>query len=199
MSASSKFRFRLRSWRTYFFIGVPLLWFALAPFPFGLGMVYPIRDHLRGHPEGPHGTRLQKFVGLWVRDQAVEFDFVGQAFFLLADGRFAGIPGMTARRWHFDNNCLFIDSVSRCGNCYRGNVTTEYSANFLGVDQLFVMNKDKSAKNGIGGMYRRVEVTNAYRSQLNRLRRSVDNDENFKARVTLAAVEQFEAMSKLRY
>src|SRR5438105_5040543 len=117
MSSDSRLRKSRRGRnKMYFIIGVPLLCIALAPFPLGLGMIYPIRDILRGHPQWPHGAQPLNFVGLWIRDESVMYDFVGQAFYLMPDGRFAGLSGMTERRWHFDKNYLFIDSVSRCGN-----------------------------------------------------------------------------------
>jgi hypothetical protein len=180
----------------YFIIGVPLLCFALAPFPFGFGMIYAITDSLRGHPIRPHGSQPQNFVGLWVREESVMFDFVGQAFYLLPDGRFAATGGMTQRRWHFDNNRLFIDSVSRCGNCYRGNVTTYYSVQFVGTDQLIVTNLNEHTKRGVAGKYRRHEVTDTLKSEFSRLEESKDEGESFKARSVLRAIELSEVMSK---
>lgn len=177
-----------------FILGMPVL-FALAPFP-GFGMFFPIRDALRGHPEGPHRTQPQKFVGLWIRDKSVIYDFLGQSFYLMSDGRFAGMSGMTARRWHFDNNCLFIDSVSLCGNGYQGNVTTEYSINFVDADQLIVTNRNETAMRGISGRYRRVEITGALKAELSRLEKSKDEGVSFKARSELMAIKQFENLSK---
>ena len=72
MSSDSKLS---KSWlvrhKWYFIIGLPLLSFVFGPFPFGMGLYYPIRDDLRGHPQGHHGTQPSEFVGLWVRDKAV--------------------------------------------------------------------------------------------------------------------------------
>lgn len=181
-----------------FIVGVPLLCFALAPFPLGCGMIYPISDTLRGHPQGPHGAQPQNFVGLWIRDEAVMYDFLGQAFYLMPDGRFAGMGGMTERRWHFDDNCFFIDSVSRCGNCYQGNVTDEHTIRFIGADQLFVTNRDEDANRGIAGKYRRVEINGALKSEMSRLKDSVNEGESFKAHTVLRALEQFELLSKLK-
>lgn len=181
--------------KMYFIVGIPLFGFAFAPFPLGLGMVYPIRDTLRGHPQGPHGAHPINLIGLWIREESVMYDFVGQAFYLMPDGRFAGAPGMTERRWHFDDSCLFIDSVSRCGNCYQGNVTTEHTAKFVGADRLLVANRNKNAKKGIAGSYRRVKITGALKSNLSRLQKSKDDGESFRARTALRAIEHFESLS----
>jgi hypothetical protein len=193
--------FRSKSWlgrnKWYLIVGVPLLWFVLAPFSlFGCGMIYPIMDTLRGHPQGAHGSHPQKFAGLWIRDEYVEFDFLGQAFYLLPEGRFAGMMGMTERRWHFDDNCLFIDAVSRCGNCYAGNVTTEHTIRFDGADQLLVTNKDKNATRGIAGRYRRVEIDAALKKEMTQRAKSTDDEQSFKARMVLQAIDQFEHLSK---
>ncbi len=116
---TSDFKLR-KSWlsknKWYFIVGLPLFSFVLGPFPFGIGLYFPIRDNLRGHPQGRHGTQPSDFFGLWVRDKSIEFDFIGQAFYLMPDSRFAQTTGMTERHWHFDNNCLFVDSFSRCGH-----------------------------------------------------------------------------------
>jgi hypothetical protein len=197
MSSVSQLR---KSWlarnKIVFIVGVPLLCFALAPFPLGCGMIFPIRDSLRGHPEGPHGAQPGKFVGLWIRDETVMHDFVGQALYLMPDGRFAGMPGMTVRRWHFDNGRLFIDSVSRCGNCYQGNVTTEHTIKFVGADQLFVTNGNKNAKRGVAGKYRRVEITGSLESELSRLKESTDEGVIFKAHTVERVIGHFENLSK---
>lgn len=177
-------------------VGIPLLCFALAPFPVGCGMIYPIRDTLRGHPEWPHGAHPQNLVGLWIREESVKYDFLGQAFYLMPDGRFAGMPGLTVRRWHFDDNCLFIDAVSRCGNCYRGNVTTEHTIQLIGADQLLITKRNKNAKRGIAGNYHRVPITGALKSELAGLEESQDEGVSFKARSALRAIEQFENLSK---
>ena len=193
---------QLKSWlgrnKWCFIIGVPLLCFALAPFPVGCGMIYPIRDTLRGHPQGTHGTQPPNFVGLWIREETVMYDFFGQAFYLMPSGRLAGMTGMTETRWHFDDNCLFVDAVSRCGNCYQGNVTDKHTVKFVGADRMIVTNKDKNEETGIAGNYRRVEITNALRSQMNRLHDSSNDVERFKARTVLRAIEQFETLSKLK-
>jgi len=194
---SSKFWTWLGRSKWYFIIGVPLICFALIPFPIGCGMIYPITDRLRGHPEGPHGSHPQRFAGLWIRDESVEFDFLGQAFYLMPDGRFAGMPGMTQRRWHFDDGCLFIDSVSRCGNCYQGNVTTEHMVTFNGATKMLVSNKDKNATRGIAGTYRRVEIDAALKANMNLLKESPDEVQSFRARMVLKAIDQFESLSKV--
>jgi hypothetical protein len=183
--------------RMYFIVGVPLLCAALAPFP-GCGLMYPIRDTLRGHPQGPHGTQPKNLVGFWIREESVMYDFLGQAFYLMPDGRFAGMRGMTVRRWHFDDDRLFIDSVSRCGNCYRGNVTAEHTIRFVGAEQLVVTNRDENAKRGVGGKYRRVEIDDALRSEMSRLSESTDDGESFKARTVLRAIEHFETLSQFK-
>jgi hypothetical protein len=123
------------------------------------------------------------------------YDFLGQAFYLMPDGRIAGMGGMTARRWHFDNDRLFIDAVSRCGNCYRGNVTTEHTIRFVDADRLFVTNRDKDATRGVAGTYRRAQINAALTSEMSRLAESADERESFKARVVLRAIEQYEALS----
>jgi len=193
---------RLGNWicrkKWHFIVGVPLFSYALAPFPLGCGMIYPIRDTLRGHPERPHGTQPQNLVGLWIRDEPVMYDFLGQSFYLMPDGKFAGMSGMTVRRWHFDDSRLFIDSVSRCGNCYQGNVTTDHTIRFVGADYLFVTNRDMNAKRGIRGKYRRIEVDSALKSEMSRLQDSPDEGESFKARTVLGAIEQFETLSSLK-
>lgn len=186
---------RKRKW--YFIVGVPLLWFALAPFSlFGCGMIYPIVDTLRGHPEGAHGSHPPKFAGLWIRDESIEFDFVGQAFYLLPDGRFAGMTGMTERRWHFDDGRLFIDSVSRCGNCYQGNLTAEHTVRFEGADVLFVTNARKAATRGIMGRYRRFKVDEDLKSRLTHLAKATDEPKSFRGRMALTAIERFELYSR---
>lgn len=182
-------------WRNkwYFIVGVPVFSFFLAPFPVGLGMIYPITDRLRGHPEGPHGSHPERFAGMWIRDEVVEFDFLGQAFDMMPDGRFVGMIGLTQRRWHFDDGRLFVDSVSRCGNCYRGNVTSEYSVRFDGPDRMVVANRDKTATRGIAGSYRRVEIDDALRSDMERLTNSTDDNQSFKARMVLQVISQVES------
>lgn len=198
MTSVSRIRNVLGKYKVYLIIGVPLVFIALAPFPLGCGMIYPIGDSLRGHPQGPHGNHPQKFVGLWIRDETVMFDFLGQAFYLMPNGRFAGMSGMTERRWHFDDNSLYIDSVSRCGNCYQGNVTSEYSVRFIGTDQLLVENNSKDVKRGIGGKYRKFEITDNLKAELSRQEHSTDENGSFKARTIQRAIEQFERLSRLK-
>ncbi|MEI7985204.1 MAG: hypothetical protein WCI55_06215 [Armatimonadota bacterium] len=178
-----------------FIIGLPLLSCGLSPFPFGCGLIYSIGDTLRGHPQMPHGTQPPSYVGLWIRDEFVQFDFVGQSFYLMSDGKFVGIAGMTRRCWHFDNSHLFVDSVSLCGNCYQGNVTTKYTTQFIDSDQLLITNQNKNAEKGISGHYRRFKITAALKSNLNRLKESPDEDKSFKARSVLYAIEGFENLS----
>jgi|CXWL01.1.fsa_nt_gi hypothetical protein len=174
-----------------------ILLFILAPMP-GLGAIFPIWDNLRGHPQRTHGTHPQNFVGLWVRDEVKMFDFVGQAFYLMPDGELAGYLGMTRRHWHFDDNSFFVDSVSLCGNCYRGNVTTEHTVKFDGADQMIVGNKKKSATRGVSGLYHRVEITDELRSELNCLKKSEDENESFKAGSVLRAIEHIETLSRFK-
>ncbi|QYK54333.1 MAG: hypothetical protein KF824_05395 [Fimbriimonadaceae bacterium] len=173
-------------------IGTLMLTFVFAPFPFGMGMIYPIKDSLRGHPEGAHGTQPSNFVGLWIRDESIMFDFVGEVFYLMPDGRFAGKMGMTSRSWHFDDNTLYVDSVSRCGNCYSGNVTTSFNTQFVGTNELLITSQDPSSQRGIGGTYRRFEITEALKSQLKREMESDNEAESFKARSVLDVIEKYE-------
>lgn len=195
MSLSSPKRLWLRRHLWFFIIGAPLVGFALGPFP-GLGMIYRITDSLRGHPQGPHGTQPARFTGLWVRDESVLYDFLGQAFYLMPDGRFAGMRGMTERRWHFDANRLFIDAVSRCGNCYAGNVTTELKIVFKGDDEMTVIDGSVISQRGIVGRYRRFEITDHLRLDLTLLAESTDEEESFKARCVLRAIKDSESLSK---
>jgi hypothetical protein len=194
-STSNSKKSWLRRNKLHFLVGVPLLSFILSPFPFGCGMIYSIEDNLRGHPEGPHGTQPPTFVGLWIRDELVPYDFFGQAFFLMSDGQLAGISGMTSRRWHFDNSSLFVDSISHCGNCYQGNVTSEYTTNFVGADQMLITNRNKLAKRGIAGTYRRFKITAALKLKMSQLSSSKNDDESFNARFVLEVIEQFDNLS----
>lgn len=187
---------RKRKW--YFILGVPLLWFILAPFSlFGCGMIYPIVDTLRGHPEGPHGTHPARFAGMWIRDKVIEYDFLGQAFYLMPSGRLAGMMGLTERRWHFDDDRLYVDAVSRCGNGYQGNVTTTYKVKFVGDDQIVVANEGKDATRGIQGTYRRVRIDAGKKAELTQLAKA-DGAEGFRSRMVLQAIESFEILSKLK-
>jgi len=189
-----------RSWigrkKVFLFVASLPIGFVLAPFPIGMGLIYPIRDHLRGHPQGRHGTQLPKFVGLWVRDNTIAHDFVGQSFYLMPDGRFAGMTGLTERRWHFDDKRLFIDAVSHCGNCYQGNVTAAFTTKFLDPDRLLVTNQNKDATKGIGGLYRRVKITDGLKSKLNQLQVSGDDASSFKAWQEFKVIEMFDLISK---
>lgn len=153
---------------------------------------YAIRDHLRGHPKGAHGTHPQKFVGLWVREETVMYDYRGQAFYLMPDGKIAGTEGMTFLRWHFDNNIFFLDSWSGCGNGYMGVQTTERTAEFSGRDALLISDKSGGAKKGVLGKYRRVKITEALKSELDLLQKSENEEESFRARCTLSAIEHYE-------
>lgn len=179
----------------FFIIGVPVLGFVLVPFPIGICMIFPIVDTLRGHPEGPHGTQPAKFVGLWINEKAVKYDFRGQAFYLMSDGRLAGMNGMTSRRWHFDDGSLFVDAVSHCGNCYQGNVTSSYSVHFKDENHLTISNRDPNVSRGIGGHYERVDITAALKSEYEAMANSQDDDESFKGRNVLQVIEAFEARS----
>lgn len=170
-------------------IGTLLLGFVLVPFPIGMGMIYPIRDVLRGHPEGAHGTQPERFVGLWIREEAVRFDFQGQAFYLMPNGLVAGLNGMSSRRWHYDNNKFFTDTVSRCGNCYAGNITSAFKIEFRGNDEMVATNLDKETTRGIGGRYRRVEITDALKVEMKSLSDSEDENLNSKGRNVLRVIE----------
>lgn len=157
---------------------------------------FPIRDQLRGHPQADHGTHPEKFVGLWVRDEVNLYDSMGQAFYLMSDGRVAGTSSMRFRRWHFDANTLYIDSWSGCGNSYKGVETTELSVNFNGPSLLRISSRSGSATKGVGGTYRRVIVNEALKSDLEHRQMSGDEKQRFKARMMLDAVRQFEVLSK---
>ena len=190
-----------KSWiarkKWHFIIGLPLFSFLfLGPIPVGLVFYYPIRDKLRGHPQGHHGTQPPQFVGLWVRDKVEEFDFIGQAFYLMPNGRFGQMTGMTERRWHFDKNRFFVDAVSRCGNCYQGNITSEFTAKFLSPDQLVITKDNKESEREIGGIYRRLQVTDKLKAEMNKLAMSDDDSESFKARMVLEAIKFSESYSK---
>lgn len=180
-----------------FIIGVPLMCFVFGPLPFplSLGFYYPIRDHLRGHPDGRHGTLPDRFVGLWVRDTTIEFDTLGQAFYLMPGGRFAGMPGMTVRRWHFDRNTFFVDSVSRCGNCYQGNVTSEASASFSDPDHMILVSRDKGQTKGLVGHYRRIQITKELKDLMAKQSESEDDEISFRARMVKKVIEHHEALS----
>jgi hypothetical protein len=136
-------------------------------------------------------------VGLWVRDETVIYDYKGQAFYLMPDGKIAGTQGMTFRRWHFDNDNLFLDSWSGCGNCYHGVQTTERTAEFSGPDTLLITDKTGAAKKGVVGKYRRVKITEALKSELDLLRKSENEEESFKARCTVNAIEHYERFRDL--
>lgn len=182
----------------YFIIGVPMVSFVLAPFPLGMGMIYPITDTLRGHPQSPHGTQPKNLVGFWMREESKKYDFLGTAFYLMPDGRFAGNGGMTSRRWHFDDDVLFVDAVSRCGNCFAGNVTSTHSIKFDGPDRLHIVKKDGNVERGIAGNYRRVKITDALKAEMTRLGQSKDDEEFFKGRAVMGAIDHFENLSKPR-
>ncbi len=158
---------------------------------------YAIRDQLRGHPQGAHGTHPQKFVGLWVREETVMYDYRGQAFYLMPDGKIAGTQGMTFRRWHFDNNTFFLDSWPGCGNAFRGVETTERTAEFSGPDTLLITDKTGATERGVVGKYRRFKITEALKSELGLLRKSENEEESFKARCTVNAIEHYERFRDL--
>lgn len=182
----------------WFIIGVPLMGFALLPFPIGCGMAYPIRDVLRGHPQWEHGSHPDKFVGLWIREEAIEFDFKGQAFYLLPDGLVAGLDGMSRRRWHYDNDKFFTDSVSLCGNCYAGNSTSAFKIAFRGANEMVASNLDSSVTRGIGGTYRRFEVSDGLKANMKRLSESTDDKENSKGRNVLRVIERVESLAAFK-
>ncbi len=178
-------------------VGLPTL-LVLAFFSlFGLGpFVYPITDALRGHPHGRHGTQPLKFIGLWVRDETVEYDSFGQAFYLTSDGRFAGSMGMTERRWHFDKGHFYVDSISHCGNCNHGNITTEASVTFTDADHMTLSSKDTVEGRGLVGHYRRVQITPDYTALVAKQMDSEDDTTSFRARSVERAIQHFEFLSK---
>lgn len=145
--------------------------------------------------QGRHGTLPDRFVGLWVRDTKIEFDTLGQAFYLMPDGRFAGMPGMTVRRWHFDGNTFFVDSVSRCGNCYQGNVTSEASATFSDPDHMILVSRDKGQTKGFVGHYRRIQITKELKDLMAKQSESEDDEISFRARMVKKVIEHQEALS----
>lgn len=179
----------------FFAVAVPACFF-LAPFPFGAGVIFTIKDSLRGHPQRPHGHQPVKYVGLWVRDETEMYDFLGQAFCLLPDGNFAGMMGMTSRYWHYDHNRLYIDAVSHCGNCYQGNVTSEYELHFTGDNRLLILSLNGRERKGIGGVYRRVEIGSALQQRLTTEAQSADDLVRFKARMVLQAIKQMGYLSR---
>lgn len=179
-----------------YLVAVMAIGFLFSP-AFGV-FYFPLRDQLRGHPQAAHGTHPENFVGLWVRDEVVLNDTYGQAFYLMSDGRVAGTSSLTFRRWHFDANALYIDSWSGCGNSYCGVETTELSAEFDGPNSLRISSGSDSTAKGVGGTYRRVIVNETLKSELDLRQMSDDEKQQFKARMTLDAVRQFEDLSKAK-
>lgn len=180
----------------YFIVGLPLVSFVLAPFPLGMGMIYGITDTLRGHPQSAHGTMPKNLVGFWMREESDKPFAHPPAFYLMPDGRLAGIGGMTSRRWHFDDKTLFVDAVSHCGNCYAGNVTSAHSISFDGPDRMLIVQKNGDKERGIMGHYRRVENTDALRAEMTLLKESDDFETFARAGRVLRAITQYENLSK---
>lgn len=175
-------------------VGTVFSWLILTPFP-GLGTIFPIRDALRGHPHGTHGTQPSEFVGLWIPVGPSNDESVKQAFYLTSHGRVGGRSGMTSRRWHFDNKTFFIDAVSLCGNCYQGNVTCRFFTRFLGSNEVEMIPQDTPRWPKIAGRYRRVEVTDVFKEELNQLKDSSIDSERLNALNVLDAIKQAEHWS----
>ena len=113
----------------------------------------------------------------------------------MPDGYVAQNGGMTERRWHFDRDRLFIDAVSRCGNCYQGNVTSEFKTKFVGHNQLTITSTGKVSERGIGGVYRRIPITATLKNEMSLLSKSDNYAEFSKAVTVLNAIETFEKAS----
>jgi hypothetical protein len=175
---------------------IAILAFGVVTLPVTAPMFYLTTDYLRGHPQGRHGAQPEHLVGLWSRDVTVESDFLGQAFYLMPDGRLVGTPGLTFRRWHFDNNKLYVDSVSMCGNCFQGNVTTERLVSFESVDRINISDPNGEVRSGIVGKYSRVVISPQFKAELRKREESESEKESFKARRMLMVIEHFERLTK---
>jgi hypothetical protein len=143
----------------YCVVGLPVAYFILGPFP-GMGCGFPIVDALQGHPARKHGTHPKDFLGLWIKEEPVEFGHVANSLYFLANGEFARTNGTLRRTWHYDEEVLYLDHVSGCGNCYRGVVTEKVTVYRQGNTRMrLVPWKDQGYSREIEGWYRRTDVT----------------------------------------
>ena len=169
-------------------IAVPLLWFVFAPFP-GLGMIYSITDPLRGHPHSKHGTQPSGFVGLWVKENPVEFGLISNAIALLADGHIGQHTGTSRYTWHFDESLFSLDKVSGCGNCFRGVVTSEFIVEFDGKDRMKLTPASSYSQRDIEGWYRRMDMTQELHEKMTEQAKLDDYALSSQARAILIAFE----------
>lgn len=172
-------------------IGVPCLWFVLAPFP-GMAMVYAITDPLRGHPNWEHGEHPSEFEGLWVNEKPVEFGFDQDVVSLAAGGKMPGY-GMTRRKWHSEKGTLYIDGVSGCGNCYCGVMTQTLTVEFDGPDRMRLSRRPQANNDrGIGGWYVRTPITKELKQTMEKQAELEDYVLSSQARSVLEAIDFFE-------
>jgi hypothetical protein len=169
-------------------IAVPLLWFVLAPFP-GLGLIYSITDPLRGHPHSKHGTQPSEYVGLWVKENPVEFGFISNAISLLADGHIGQQTGTSRLSWHFDDSLFSLDRVSGCGNCYRGVLTSDFKVEFDGKDRIKLTPVESYSLRDIEGWYQRMDMTQDLRDRMTEQAKHDDDAISAQARAILRAFE----------
>lgn len=177
-------------------IAVPFLWYFLAPWP-GLGLIYSITDPLHGHPSGAHGTQPAEFVGMWLQEEPEQYRMRSSAFVLMPSSDVADMPGMSYRRWHFDDGLLNIDQWSRCGNCYMGVINGKFRVEFDGSDRMKLSHVD-GHDHDYEGWYRRVEVTDELTAAMEEHKLAEDELLAMQARGALFAIEQYEYKSGLR-
>ena len=65
-----------------------------------------------------------------------------------------------------------------------------------GTDQLVITKDNKESEREIGGIYRRLQVTDKLKAEMNKLAMSDDDSESFKARMVLEAIKFSESYSK---
>lgn len=145
----------------------------LAPFP-GCGLIYSITDPLRGHPHRAHGTQPEKFLGMWMQENPVEYGFRAASFILLDDSNIADGPGMSFRRWHVEGDTFYGDYMSRCGNCYAGNRTAEYRYEFDSPDRMRLAHIEGTYNLRYSGWYKRTDITEELLGQLIEMREDRD-------------------------
>ncbi len=168
---------------------LPLLWFLLAPFP-GMALIYSITDPLRGHPESKHGTNPKSFIGLWVKEEPVEFGFTSNSLAFVEDGSFARRSGTSRRSWHYDDSRLSFDRVSGCGNCYRGVVTSDFSVEFEGNDRMKLTQVANGYERDVKGWYRRTKITEELKTRMTLQAKLEDYTLMSQATSILDAIEQ---------
>lgn len=108
----------------------------------------------------------------------------------MSDWQVADIPSMSQRTWHYDKGRLCIDSVSRCGNCYSGIVTSEYTAAFDGTDRMELRYADGHGPR-YSGWYKRVPISDTLRASMERQEQSGSDIERSQARMVLFAMDEF--------